>query len=244
MPNFDFHSNLSPEEFEQFVRDILEIRDSPLKFRTYRKGKDGGIDFKCASSTEKIIGQTKLYQNNYSQLKAKLTEEIIKVKRLKPNRYILAVSVSLTPTQTQDILTLFKGYILSEEDILDKEQLNKYLGQEKYKYLLKAYSKLLVPDINFLESFLEDTVNRDIKNRTRKEFTEIEKNRRVFVQINSFKESLELLIKNKVAIISGNPGVGKTTIAHMMVNYILVSEENKIDFIKVRNLNETIPSPN
>ncbi|HEY0177194.1 MAG TPA: restriction endonuclease, partial [Pedobacter sp.] len=231
------HSNLSPHEFECLIRDILEIRDAPLKFRTYGRGKDGGIDFKCINSQEKIIGQAKLYKNDYKQLKPTLITELIKVKKQKPARYILATSVSLGKRPTEEILALFKGY-LAERDIIDSEQLNKYLGQEEYRYLLRTYSKLLVPDLNMLEVFLEDSINRDIRNRTRRELAEIERGRKVFVQSKAFKQALDQLEENKVVIISGNPGVGKTTLAHMLVNYFVFENGKEIDFVYCKSLEE------
>lgn len=130
------------------VRDVLEIREHPLKFRTYRRGKDGGIDFRCTNSTIKIIGQLKLYKDDYKQLKSSLVDELAKVKKRQPARYILATSVSLSPDQLEEIFDLFNSFILSREDIIDKEQLNKYLGQKEYIDLIKTYSKLLIPDWN------------------------------------------------------------------------------------------------
>ncbi len=238
MPNFDFHSNLSPEDFERLVRDVLEIRDAPLTFRTYRKGKDDGIDFKCNDEAEKIIGQAKLYKNDYSQLKRGLSNELIKVRRQKPSRYILATSVTLGDANIQEIINLFEGYIKTAEDIIDGEQLNKYLGQPRYKHLLKSYSKLLVPDLNMLEMFFEDVINRDIQNRTRRELAEIEQGRKVFVQCSAFEEALTRLEEDRVLIISGNPGIGKTTLAHMMVNYLIFEYGKQIDFIYCKSLDE------
>jgi hypothetical protein len=85
--NFDFHNLLFPEEFESLCRDILEIRENPITFTTYRRGKDGGIDIKSTNTPYKIIGQCKLYDpNNYSVLKAALKKEVTKCKKQKPDR--------------------------------------------------------------------------------------------------------------------------------------------------------------
>jgi len=53
MNNFDFYNLLFPTEFETLCMHILEIRENPLKFRTYRRGRDGGIDIKCTNTKQK-----------------------------------------------------------------------------------------------------------------------------------------------------------------------------------------------
>jgi len=127
--NFDFHNLLFPEEFESLCRDILEIRESPITFTTYKRGKDGGIDIKSTNIANKIIGQCKLYNpNNYSALEATLKKEVTKCKRQNPDRYILCINYNLDEKKAKEILELFNGYIKNEEDILDGIKLNKYLN--------------------------------------------------------------------------------------------------------------------
>ena len=53
MNNFDFYNLLFPTEFETLCMHILEIRENPLKFRTYRRGRDDGIDIKCTNTKQK-----------------------------------------------------------------------------------------------------------------------------------------------------------------------------------------------
>lgn len=238
MPNFDFHSNLSPDEFERFARDLLEIREEPKRFRTFKRGKDGGIDLRCTNSDKSTIGQARLYKNDYSQLRQSLVKELEKVRRLNPDRYILFTSVSLTPSQTYEILSLFDGYIASEEDILDREQLNKYLGQDKYKGLLRTYSKLLVPDLSFLQQILEKELNNNIANRSRRELRLMGESRKVFVSNIAFNKGLDLLLTDHLVILSGNPGVGKTTVGHMLCNYLLSTDSNSFEFVSVSSIEE------
>lgn len=82
MFNFDFHNLLFPTEFESFCRDLLEIREHNVKFTTYKRGRDGGIDVKSTNTEIKIIGQCKLYNpQNYNELIKNLKKEIVKCKR-------------------------------------------------------------------------------------------------------------------------------------------------------------------
>lgn len=225
MAYFDFHSLLNSFDFERLVRDVLEVRDAPLTFRSYKPGPDGGIDVKCTNSTEKIIGQVKLHNpKNFNQLKASLTQEVAKVKSINPDRYIIAVGQSLSPNQIEVLMQLFKGYIKSEEDILDKETLNKYLGQKEFETIVKNHTKLLVPNIAILENIISSIVNKDIYTKTIRELKEIKVNQRLYYNTTTGNIALQQLQNKRVIIITGNPGVGKTTLARMLVSSLLVSE--------------------
>ncbi|HEY4786832.1 MAG TPA: hypothetical protein VIH57_12325, partial [Bacteroidales bacterium] len=235
MSNFDFHNTLSPDDFERLIRSILEVRDKPLKFRTFKRGRDEGIDIECTNSSDKIIGQAKLYQQNYPQLKASLLKEAIKVQKLKPQRYILATSVSLSPKNLDEIMNLFNGFIKTKEDVLDREQINKYLEQNEH--LLKIYSKLFFPNVNILENVLSDIVNNRIKNQTISSLKEIQKINKVYVKTNSLKTALNYIKEKHVLIITGDPGIGKTTLALMLVKH-LIEDETALDYYCVRNLEQ------
>ena len=220
--NFDFHNLLFPEEFESLCRDILEIRESPITFTTYRRGRDGGIDIKSTNTVNKIIGQCKLYNpNNYSALKAALKKEVAKCKRQKPDRYILCINFNLNVEEANEILELFKDYIIHEEDILDGIKLNKFLNPKssEYQHLLKAYSKLLVPNLNYVEIALENIVNKKFYNKTKSFFKTIEKEHKLYHNTIILKSCIERLEENKILILIGNPGIGKTTTAKMIANY-------------------------
>lgn len=83
MLNLDFHNLLNADEFVHFVRDVLEIREKGLKFTSYKRGRDGGIDIRCTNSEKKIIGQVKLYNpGNYRSLLIVCTRKLVSVKRI------------------------------------------------------------------------------------------------------------------------------------------------------------------
>jgi DNA polymerase III delta prime subunit len=232
MINFDFYNLLFPTEFEKFCRDVVDIRDSPIKFTTYKRGKDGGIDFKSTNTERKIIGQCKLYNpKNLNSFFSNLKNEIRKCKRQKPDRYIICTNLHLDPEQAEKILNLFEGYILSEEDIIDGEKLNKYLGQDRYQHLLRTYSKLLVPNLQFVELALERIINKKYYNKTASFLRGICKEHKLFHNTQILKHCINILEKNRVIILTGNPGVGKTTTAKMIANYFLSQKVKNILFL-------------
>ena len=97
MNNFDFHNLLAPTEFETFCTHVLEIRENPIKFTTYRRGRDGGIDIKSTNTQEKIIGQCKLYiPQNERGLINNLKKELLKCKILKLDNYVKHINFNIS----------------------------------------------------------------------------------------------------------------------------------------------------
>lgn len=232
MLNFDFHNLLFSREFEKLCRDILAIRETPINFTTNGPGNDGGIDIRATNVDIEIIGQCKLYApGNYSSFYSSLKKELPKCKRLNPDRYILCTNLHLTTFQKNKILQLFKGYVLNEEDIIDGEKLNMYLNDSKYNHLLKSYSKLLVPNFHFIESALENIINKKYYAQTNSFLRTLTANHKLFHNTSILENCISLLEHNKVLILTGNPGVGKTTTAKMITTYFTHQKIKNILFL-------------
>ena len=240
MLNFDFHNLLDSKEFECLIRDVLEIREKGLKFTTYRRGKDGGIDIRCTNSDLKVIGQAKLYDpHNYNGLKTDLKKEVVKCQRLKPARYILAVSVGLSPGQATEILELFEGYIRSEEDIIDREKLNKYLDLPEYLRLKESYSGLLVPDLAYVKNIIDRIINRKFYNRTQELLGQIRDYHSLYCNTGQYRQALQKFKTDRIIILTGNPGVGKTTTARMIIQHLLTEEwDNVFSLYRIFDIEE------
>lgn len=214
MLNYDFHNLLSPFEFECFSRDLINAHEG-LDLASFAEGRDGGVDLRYTFGKGRtVIVQAKRYKDYY-KLKSELKKESDKVKRLKPQRYILATSVDLTDQNKQEIISLFDPFIKNENDILAKQDLNKILAQNPE--IEHRYYKLWLAST----SVLNDILNKNIVNWTRFEKAEIEETVRTYVMNNSFSEALKKLIENRYVIISGEPGIGKTTLARVLVMHLL-----------------------
>ena len=55
-----------------------------------------------------------------------LKKEVSKVRKLNPQKYIIATSVGLTPGNKEEIQQLFCPYIRKTDDILGKNDLNNF----------------------------------------------------------------------------------------------------------------------
>ncbi|MEH7727241.1 restriction endonuclease, partial [Bacillus altitudinis] len=117
MSNYDFHALLQPLEFEVLVCDVVSQREN-VPFRTFKEGRDQGIDgFYTDGKTETVIQVKRYAQQSFKPLIHSLKQDLQKVRKLQPDRYILGISMELTRQQTKDIVELFKEFNVTEHDI-------------------------------------------------------------------------------------------------------------------------------
>lgn len=206
--------NLSPLEFENFSRDILqEVLNE--RFESFKSGADGGIDLRAfTTQNSEIIVQCKRYKE-YSQLKSVLKKEIKKVHTIKPQRYILTTSTPLSKKNKEEIQNILSPYIKSPKDIFGNEDLNNLLNQ--HQKIEHSYFKLWLSSTNVLNRILHNSVIT----QSEFEFDQIKETLNVYVQNESLVESKNILENLNFVIISGIPGIGKTTLARMLVYTIL-----------------------
>lgn len=130
MKNYNFNELLSPPDFELLSRDLLQ-RELNLTFESFADARDGGIDFLYSKNLDSndIILQCKNRKGTFSNLFSELTNEVKKVKKLQPKRYLLTTNLDITPLNKQKIIDLFSPYILNSSDIYDNKDLNNILSQ-------------------------------------------------------------------------------------------------------------------
>lgn len=213
MTSYDFLV-LSSYEFENISRDLLQKKLSVF-IESFTTGRDGGIDLRCSKvKGERAIAQAKRY-SDYKSLFSHLKKEVVKVKELAPDRYFLTTSVGLTPANKDTIVELFHPFIKDTADILGRDDLNNLLSL--YKEIELKYYKLWLSSTTILEKVLHSK----IYNQSAFEMEEIREEVKLYVQNDSFNKALSILKDNKYVIISGIPGIGKTTLARILTLYLL-----------------------
>jgi len=225
MADYDF-STLSSSDLEELVCDLLNAKErsnqSEIFFRTFRDGKDKGIDilYSTAANDYEIVGQVKhYYRSGFNVLRRTLVQdEKQKVLRLKPTRYIFATSVDLSVADIHDIQSIFHPYLLGN-DIYGKKDLNRLL--ESYPEVLTNHFKLWYSSSNVLQKIL----TYHIEGRSF-EFQEndLKRRLRLYVETPFLSQAQDKLVKNNFIIITGEPGVGKTTTAELLL-YKLISDD-------------------
>lgn len=226
MSNYDFRT-LSPADFEDLVRDLLQVEMNVL-FESFGSGKDGGIDLRRAEADGgQIIVQAKHYRDSgFKPLLSAMKSERQKIDNLQPSRYILATSVSLTPKNKAALAAQIGHNLNSEGDILGSNDLNNLLG--RHPGVEKRHFKLWISSTSVLQRILHNATYV----RSKDEAERIEQAVKIFVQNPSVEEALSRLDKYRLLIVSGAPGVGKTTLAriiawlHMQDNWELFAVED------------------
>ncbi|HEB36536.1 MAG TPA: hypothetical protein ENI18_11940 [Candidatus Aminicenantes bacterium] len=216
MPNYNF-LNFSPAEFEELSRDLLQA-ELNLRLESFASGRDSGIDLRYSKGKKNLIVQCKRYEK-YSDLRTGLKKEAEKIKKLpqQPTRYIITSSVSLTNKNKNEIKAILTPYIKNNSDIYGRDDLNNLLGL--HPSIERKHYKLWLSSVNILSRIQHSK----IYNQTSFEEDVIFRNIKIYVQNESFKEALEIIKKNKYVIISGIPGIGKTTLARILVYYFLAN---------------------
>lgn len=221
MPDYDF-LNLSPPEFEDLTKDILQKHlDTTLE--SFTSGRDNGIDLRYSlSPKDNLIIQCKRYKD-YTSLLSNLKKEVSKVLNLSPTRYIISTTVGLTPNQKDAILTLFSPYILNTSDIFGRNDLNGLLTSE----IEKRHFKLWLSSTNILEKILHSKIH----NLSNFEEEIIRDTINVYVDNESYYNANKIIKDKKYVIISGIPGIGKTTLARILVYHYLASGFEEFVFL-------------
>lgn len=221
MPDYDF-LNLSPPEFEDLTKDILQ-KHLDITLESFASGRDNGIDLRYSlSPKDNLVIQCKRYKD-YNSLLSNLKKEVSKVQDLSPTRYIISTTVGLTPNQKDIILALFSPYILNTSDIFGRNDLNGLLTSE----IEKRHFKLWLSSTNILEKILHSKIH----NLSNFEEEFIKDTINVYVDNESYYNANKIIKEKKYVIISGIPGIGKTTLARILVYHYLANGFEEFVFL-------------
>jgi broad-specificity NMP kinase len=207
---YDF-SKLNDREFEALSASVIgKILNK--KIETFKAGRDGGVDgrFWIGDKKEGIIQCKHYIETPYNTLISKLkSEEIEKVKRLNPEKYIFITSKKLSRLNKQEIKKIFHPFIERDDDILGKEDLNDFLSKRENQDIVEQNFKLWITST----SVLDIIYNNAIKGRSESTIRDIEENTHKYAITENHKKGLNILKEKNVVIMTGEPGIGKTTLA-------------------------------
>ena len=207
--------NLSFIDFEELCRDLAQ-EETGKRFSAFGPGPDGGVDGRHSKGDESTILQCKHYwRSSFSDLKSALKMEVSKVEKLKPNRYLFFSSQSLTPKKSDQLAQVLGEILKQPEDIWGREDIEAAI--RRCPDIEKSHIKLWLSSTAVLERILQsgleafsDATKEDILDQLR-----------VFVHNPSFNDATNRLEEQRILIISGPPGVGKTTLAKMIAYHYL-----------------------
>jgi Restriction endonuclease len=209
---YDFKT-LSPADFEELTRDLLQ-RHWKVKLESFKTGRDQGIDLRYAAvPSQAIVIQCKHFVgSNIAKLARECRDkELPKIKRLAPKRYVLVTSLSLNPTDKDKLMDALNPYVTTTDDIVGTEDMNNLLGI--HSEIETKHFKLWLSSTAVLERVFHNA------EQVQTDFN-VERVRRaipLYVQTNNYPRAMKILEDHRFVIISGVPGIGKTTLAGMLL---------------------------
>jgi hypothetical protein len=209
MTDYDFKT-LSSYDFALMARDLLQAH-LDIKLESFSAGPDSGIDFRCNEIG--LVVQCKHYaESGFASLISILRrKERQKIDKLKPARYILATSASLTPNRKEELLNVLKPHSASPSDIYGREDLNNLLRQ--HPEIERRNLKLWLTSETVLRRVLEAGIFSDSEAHLDRVRLRLSR----YVQNPSFERARTFLERFHNCIIAGIPGIGKTTLAEVLL---------------------------
>jgi hypothetical protein len=207
------YAALSPQDFEEIIRDLLQAEWN-VPIEAFKAGRDSGIDLRYAATPERsVVVQCKHYlASGFDKLLAHLSAvELPKVQRLVPTKYVLATTVGLTPANKDKIVEALAPFVLSTADVLGADDIDGLLS--RHTNIERANFKLWLTSTSVLQRILH---NAEITH-TDFEVERVHRKLPLFVQHEAYPRARQMLTETKVLVISGTPGIGKTTLAEMLL---------------------------
>lgn len=215
MRTYDYNEKLSWADFQNLACEVVQQREH-VRLQTFKDTADGGADGLWFDETSTLVVQAKKYKEFKTLYRELKNIELLKVKKLNPDRYILVVSLELGKHEADKIYQLFEGYIKTSGDLITKNELNRLLAEKEYRRIEKDYTRLWLPDTSVIEEVLSEIVHKGARNRNTNAYRKALDTSRTFVQTQTYNHALAKLDANHTIVISGEPGMGKTTLAYIL----------------------------
>ncbi len=204
--------SLTDIDFEELAADLLAAElERPVE--RFGRGADGGVDLRWVEVGGGVgIAQCKHYiDSTFAQLLASSKKEGAKVDKLKPFRYLFATSQTLTLNQKNQIKGALPVWIKSAKDVLSGSDLDQML--DRHKVVERKHIKLwLSTGTELFWASHADLLNRSEALRHR-----IDRTIKQYAGTKAFEEASDILDREKVCLIAGQPGIGKTVLSHMLL---------------------------
>lgn len=214
---YDF-TTLSPTDFEELIADLLS-KEWDTQLEIFKEGKDGGVDLlnsRVPTGSPQTVIQCKRYgPDKLSQLLSSVKLERVKLEKIKPQRYVLVTSVPLSKKNKDSLIEILSPFCTNTSDIYGAGEINALI--RKYPGVEQSHFKLWISSTAVLERVLNAKVFAVTDATVEATMQEIRK----LVPHQGLSRALDLINTQRHVLIVGNPGIGKTTLARMLLCHFL-----------------------
>jgi len=208
-------ANFSPYDFELFVADLLGTHLG-IQFETFPRGADGGIDLRYVpvDGGGLQVVQCKHYAGSpFASLvsAAKKEAKHLEAMQPQPSTYQFVTTKPLTAANKRRLMTELQPWIGREQDVLGANDIEALL--DEHPEVERRQVKLWLTGGTQLAALLTaGTIQR-----SHSLLEEIQHAMPRYVQGHVFSEARERLREERVLVIAGIPGIGKTTLGRMLL---------------------------
>lgn len=210
MGRFDVLDDL---EFEDLSAELLTAATG-LPYRSGARGRDGGIDLIALTAGQRHEAQCKHYRTgSFPALRRAVRKEAEKLRGRSPElaSYRFVCSMRLSHAGREELAQILSPWIDGQDYVLDGNDLERLL--EAHPEVERRYVKLWFAGAGQLKRVL----NARSYARSRALLADIRASMSRYVQTAAFHEAKQGLDEEGVLFICGAPGVGKTTLASLLV---------------------------
>lgn len=210
MTDYDFRS-LSPIDFEALVRDIFTA-EFGVPFETFAVGPDGGVDLRHTGLNGTIVVQCKHRPAaTKAQIVSSAADELARWSGKLPEQYYFVTSAALSPDAVAAVSEALGALVPDAGHVWSRGRLNGCLST--HQEVERRHFKLWLASTEVLDRVLRSGEWE----RSEALLHQISDRVRLYVDTPKYGEALETLHAERVVLIAGAPGVGKSTLAEMLL---------------------------